>query len=354
VVESIREIIYKTPIKFFEADILSVDISKKEVVTDHGSKPYDMLVVALGATTNFFGTPGAEEYSLVLKDLGNAITLRNQVSERFEAASREKDPEVRKRLLSFVVVGGGATGVELAAELAALCKRTFHKYYRREFPDMHMDITLVQSAPELLPSFDLATRKQALASLAKKQVNVRLNTKVAEVKKDAVVLSSGESIPSSMTVWAAGVRPNSIATTGGEFQKDKAGRVMADATFAVHGAPGVYALGDMANVNNGTDRGYPMLAQVATMQAKHMGKNMALAIAGKPLMPFTFKAKGELVSLGQWEAAGTIGGINLYGRLAWFIWRTVYLFKFISNAKRVKIAVDWTMHLFVPRDVTRI
>ena len=354
VVESIREIIRKTPIRFFEATVASVDLSKKEAVTDHGSFSYDYLIVALGATTNFFDTKGAAEHALVLKDLQGAIKLRSTIIERFEAASRTTDPEKRREMLSFVIVGGGATGVELAAEISEFTKRTLHKYYRRQFSENCTRITLVQSAPELLPSFGPETRSRAHKSRIKKGVSVILSTKVNEVRKDAVVLAGGASVPAGTVVWTAGVRPNMLETAGGEFAKDSSSRIITDSAFRVKGAAHVYALGDIAHVENASERAYPMLAQVAVAEAKHLGKNIARTMHGKPELPFVFKAEGELVSLGQWEAAGTIGKLNLYGKLAWFIWRTVYLFKFISRSKKLKIAVDWTIHLFFPRDVTRI
>lgn len=353
VVESIREIIYKTPIQFLEASVFSVDLEKKEVVTDHGNKMYDKLVIAIGASTNFFNTPGAEKYAKVLKNLSDAIGIRDHIIERFESASRESDLEKRKKMLTFVIVGGGATGVEFAAELAEFSKHTLHKYYRRECPNTQANIILVHSGKELLGPFSPETRERAKKSLEKKGITLMLDTKVTDVEEDYITLGNEEKIDTKAVIWTAGVRPNSVHTNGGELPKDPSGRIMTNNDLSVVGIPHVYALGDVAHVPDADGKPYPMLAQIAVAQAKYLGKNIACSLNSEKFVPLEYSTKGSLVSLGQWEAAGTIGNVNLYGKFAWFIWRTVYLFKFISWSKKIKIAVDWTIHLFTSRDTTR-
>jgi NADH dehydrogenase len=286
VVESIREIVYRTPIRFFEASILSVDLAKKEVVTDQGSKPYDMLVVALGASTNYFGTEGAEEHVFVLKDLLNAINIRNHVIDRFEAASHETDSEKRKKILSFVVVGGGATGVEYAAELVEFAKRTLHRYYRRDFKKGECaTITLVHSGKVLLGQFSPATQARALKSLSKKGVKVLLNTKVEKVAADHVVLSGGERIETETVVWAAGVHPNQLAISGGEFPKGASGRILSDATLRVQGMLDVFAIGDNAHVLKGDGRGQAFGSECDAHYRSERVGTFCLQRNGKPCFP---------------------------------------------------------------------
>ena len=283
----------------------------------------------------------------------DAIRVRDQVIERFEAASREKDADKRKKMLSFVVVGGGATGVEYAAELAEFAERTLDIYYKNEFSGECATITLVHAGAELLGPFSPKTRAYALKSLEKSGVRVLLNTKVVEVDACGIVLGDGSRIESETVVWAAGVRPNMLPVTGGELSFDKGSRIMADPTLLVSGRTDVFVLGDAAHVEGADGKPYPMLAQIAVRQAKHLGRNVALSLARKDLEPFTYTEQGSLVSLGKWDAAGTVLGVDIRGPLAWFVWRTVYLFKFISKSKRMKIAMDWTVALFFPRDVTR-
>ena len=167
------------------------------------------------------------------------------------------------------------------------------------------------------------------------------------------MLSSGEILPADMVVWSAGVKANTVPVSNGTLPLDPSGRIMTRDTFVVDSHEDVYALGDIANVANTSGKGYPMLAQTAVLEADVLSDNIARRLADKPLRSFAFHGRGELVSLGQWEAAGTIFGIDIHGKFAWFVWRTVYLFKFISNSKKIKIAMDWTIQLFFPRDITR-
>lgn len=353
-VESIHQIVYKRKIKFLEGSVLSVDLAARTVQTDQGERSYDALVIAIGASTNFYDTPGASEHAFVLKDLSEAIAIRNHVITQFELASREKDPDVRKRMLSIVVVGGGATGTELAAELAEFSNHTLSKYYKCEFGALAAEVTLVQRGAELLPSFDEKVRSYAEKILKKKGVRILFDLKVKEVKKGSVALSNGAVIPSDTVVWTAGVKANTLLIKNAEFKKDASGRIITEPTLQVPGYPNVFALGDVAAVPGKAGTVYPMLAQIAVAEADMLGKNIARSLSGAKLEPFSYKLSGELVSLGQWEAAGTIFGIHLRGKLAWFIWRTVYLFKFISHSKKLKIAADWTVHIFFPRDVTKV
>ncbi len=178
-----------------------------------------------------------------------------------------------------------------------------------------------------------------------------MNTKVEEIRSDSVLLGDDTTIAAGTVVWTAGVAPNT-PVFGEPVALDKSGRIMVDAYFRVAAYANIFALGDVAHMEvDGTP--LPMLAQVAVAEGKHFGKNFTRLLHGEALVPFTYHSSGELVSLGQWEAVGNIGWLKLYGKLAWFIWRTVYLFKFISRSKKIKIIVDWTLHIFFPRDITR-
>ena len=353
IVESIREVIYKKNINFLEADVASIDVMKKEVVTNNGNVPYDILVVALGATTNFFGTPGAAEHTYVLKNLKDALTIRDRIIDIFEQASMEKDQAKRKQMLSFVVVGGGATGVEIITEIAELCTETLAKYYKGKIDCGDVTISLVNSGPELLSVFGAKTRAYALKILQKDGINVLLNTQVKEVTSTEVVFGNGARLGTNTVIWTAGVKPTPISTIGGEFQKDKGDRIITDTAFRVAGHEDIFAVGDVAHVDATSERGLPMLAQIAVQQGNLLGKNIARSLAGKSLENFSYHTKGEMVSLGRHKASGTVFGVHVYGRLAWFMWRTIYLFKFISNSKKFRIAFDWTMQLFSKRDISR-
>ncbi len=354
VVESIREIVYKKHIHFLEASVESINTEENVVHTSRGDMSYDALVVALGATTNYFNTKGAAENTLSLKDLGDAIRIRNRIIARFEEAASEKNKEKQKQLLSFVVVGGGATGVELAGEIAEFAGNMQKKYYSRECGMNTSRVTLIQAMPELLSAFEPASRAYALKILKRSGISVMLNTKVQEVTKEGVVLSDGTLLPSSTVIWTAGVQPNTVVATPGALPLHASGRIQVDTAFEVEGIKNIFSVGDGAAVLSRDGKPYPMLAQVAVRQGRLIGKNIKHFLRREPLEHFSYKLVGELVSLGRFKAVGTIFGVQVSGPIAWYIWRTVYLFKFISSAKRVKIAVDWTVNLFYPRDVTRV
>jgi NADH dehydrogenase len=352
VVESIRQLIYKSDAHLHVAEVLSVDCERQVVKTSITELPYDILVLAMGATTNFFNAPGAQEYSLVLKDLHDAIKLRTTFIEAFEKASEAKDQAERKKELSFAIVGGGPTGVELASEAADLFMDTFAKYYKNTIDCADVTLSLINLSPDVLSVFHPKLREKALRVLRKNGVTVMLNTGVKEVKSDGLVLTDGTILPVAHVIWTAGVKPNPPMFTHSVAQ-DKGGRVIVNSFLQIENCPNVFVLGDMASLAGPDGRPLPMLAQVAERQGLHTGRNIKRLVQGKPLMPFIYKSQGELASLGQWYAVADIWGVRFSGAFAWFLWRTIYLFKFLSGSKRFKIIVDWTVNIFYPHDITK-
>ena len=352
VVESIRQLIYKKEAHLHVADVIAIDCERHVVKTSLAEIPYDILVVAMGATTNFFNAPGAQENSLVLKDLHDAIKLRTTLIEAFEHASEIQDPIERHKALSFAIVGGGATGVELASELAELCADTFSRYYKGIIGPADVTLTLINQGPALLSIFDPILQEKATNVLRQKGVTVLLNTGVKEVRPDGLVLVDGSVLPTTHVIWTAGVKPNSPMFTH-DVALDKGGRVVVTPTLEVENCLGVFVLGDMASLMTESGRPLPMLAQVASRQGEHTGKNIKRLIQGQRLVPFVYTSEGELASLGRWHAVANIKGVKFSGPIAWFIWRTIYLFKFISTSKRIKIVIDWTVNIFYPRDITK-
>lgn len=352
VVESIRQIIYKSNDTLHVAEVLSVDCERHIVKTSISELPYDVLVVALGATTNFFNAPGAEEHSFVLKDLRDAITLRTALIESFEKSSEIKDPESRKSELTFAVVGGGATGVELVSEISELFTSTFSKYYHASIPCSDVTLYLINRGPEVLAPFHPKLRQNALKVLKRNGVKVLLDTAVKEVTDRGIILTDDTLLPVKHVIWTAGVKPNAPMFTH-LVDQDPGGRIIVNSTLQMDKYPDVFILGDMASMMGKDGKTLPMLAQIASQQGLHTGHNIRRLLKGKSLLPFSFTSQGELASLGQWNAVANIRGIRFSGPFAWFMWRTIYLFKFLSGSKRAKIVVDWTMNLFYPRDITK-
>ncbi len=352
VVESIRQIIYKTNDKLHVAEVLSIDCERHIVKTSIDELPYDVLVVALGATTNFFNAPGAEEHSMVLKDLHDAIKIRRMLIESFEKASEIKDEDARRKELSYAVIGGGPTGVELVTEIAELINDTFLKYYHGLIKCEDISLYLINRDAEVLMPFHKSLRKDALRIIKKSGVKVMLNTGVKEVRADSVVLLDDSVLEVSRVVWTAGVKPNAPMFTH-SVPLDNWGRILVNSDLQIEGCPDVFVVGDIASLAGAEGKPLPMLAQVAVKQGLHTGYNIRCLLKGKSLLHFKYESEGGLVSLGQWQASADIRGIRFSGPLAWFIWRTVYLFKFLSRSKRIKIVVDWTLNIFYPRDITK-
>jgi NADH dehydrogenase len=353
ITESLRKVIGCCLYDFYLATVESINLDKKEVITTLGPISYDYLVISLGAETNFYDVIGAKDYSFTLKSLEDAIRLKNHFITTLERSSKVKDESGLSKLLTFVVVGGGPTGVELAAEMADFLYGTFAKFYSQELISK-VRIILLQSGPELLPAFPPYFRQKSLEVLKRKEVEVRLNTSVVRVGKDSIVLSSGEELSTSGTIWVAGIQPASLRFQP-EPEKDNRGRLIVDQTLQLKGYPDVFVLGDLACFKDEkTDRCLPALAQVATKQAKVVAENIKCLVRGRPCQPFTYHHSGDLVSLGRWLAVGEISKFSFSGHFAWWLWRTVYLSKLISWPKKIKVAVDWTLNLFMPRDISQL
>lgn len=350
IVESIRQVIYKSHANLHVAEVLSIDADKQIVNTDTGILEYDILVIALGSTTNFYNTKGAEENSFTLKDLHGAVEMRANFIDAFENASLMKESSERKKELSFGVIGGGPTGVELVAETAELFLDTFSRYYEGKIFPSEVSLYLINRTSEILMPFNLSLRKSAIKTLKNKGIKVLINAGVKEMQKDIVILDDDTVLPIKHIVWTAGVKPNTLNFRE-QIILDKSDRILTNEFLQIAEFPNIFAIGDVASIINNT---LPMLAQVAVKQGTHTAENIKRFIYNKKLLPFSYKSNGELVSLGQWNGIANIKGIKLSGPVAWFLWRTVYLFKFISGSKKLKIAMDWTVNAFYPRDITKI
>jgi len=352
VTEPIREIFDGTGVRFIEANVSSINPADKTLKVDSETISYDYLVLSAGATTNFYGVRGAEQYSYTLKNVADALHIRRAIITACERASRIEDPAMRKQLLSCVVIGGGPSGVELAAELMEFMRGTLAQYFRKtEIRKEDMSVTILASSSKLLPQFPKSISNIARKKMIKLGIRVHTNTKVTEIDKKNITLENGKVVSSEHIIWVAGVTPLNIKLAGGELDVGK--RFVVDPYLRLTTHKDIFALGDIAcSISQKAECRLPMLAQVAAQQARTVAINLRKSIENRKLQKFVYREKGILISLGQWSAAGEIFGITMSGPLMWLLWRTVYLFNFHSWRKRLKIVVEWTVGIFQPRDIS--
>lgn len=355
VTEPIRHIFASTGVMFHQGTVESIDSKNHELVVDGKKVSYDYAVVATGAVTNFYGITGAEKHSLVLKNLSDAIEIRERIIDAFEDTSCVENKEGRKKDLAFVVVGGGATGVEMVAEMAEFIHALYEKYFEgvSTIKKEEISIHLVNTAPDVLAMLDPVLRAKALRHLSRLGVSLHMNTSVAEVTADKVVFADGASIDTRFVFWAGGITPTAPACVSFDPVR-MGGKFAVDTFLRMKGEAGVFVIGDTACVDTPDGKGYPALAQIAVQQAEVVAHNIVASITQKPLKAFSYTVRGTMISLGQWYAVGQIFGMKLSGKFIWWLWRTVYLFNFHSWTKRFKIAFEWTEALFSPRDITKL
>ena len=312
--------------------------------------PYDHLVLALGSEPNFFGLPGLEEHAFTLKTLDDATRLRNRVLSSLELADAEPDPEERRRLLTFVVAGGGFAGTETIAELVDLV-RSAQRYY----PDVdrsEIRFALVHSGDRILPELSAELGAYARAKLEARGIEFLLGVRVAGATDAAVQLNDGREVPTRTLVWTAGNQPNPRLMEL-DCERTPGGQVIVDGTLRVGGLDGVWAVGDCAQVPDPDAEGrfYPPTAQHALREGKATAENIAAVLRGEEPRQFRFQAIGSLVALGRRTAAAEIRGRQFSGLLAWMMWRSVYISKLPGLEKKVRVALDWGIELFFPRDI---
>ncbi|MEX0910215.1 MAG: NAD(P)/FAD-dependent oxidoreductase [Candidatus Paceibacterota bacterium] len=342
--EPIREILRGTNIEFIQTTVTNIDKDTQQVSTTTGHLNYDYLVIATGSKTNFYHIDDTTVFEL--KNLRQAVNLKNHLIDKIELSTSTKNLEEKNKLTTFVIVGGGATGVELAAELAGFtCQTMIKKYYHPTSSKLgQIKIYLINSNHTLLPHLNSKIQTIATKTLIKKGIILKLGTKVEDCTNNQVTLSSGEKISTNTIIWTAGVLPHHPNTDTGH-KRIEVNDFLQDLNHL-----NVFALGDVAGQENRA----PMLAQVATKQGAVVAKNIEALINDKKLTSFKFKSQGTLLSLGTWNAVGEIGGFVISGRFTWWLWRTIYLFKFMSWRKRFRIMAEWTVNLFFPRDITKI
>lgn len=351
IAQPIRGLAETRRFRFVQATVMHIDLERRRVATDGGVCSYDYLVIALGSTTNYFETPGVAENSFALKTLRDAVLLREHVITLFERAARTLDPATRRALLTFVVAGGGPSGVEYIGELADLVHETMRPQYPEIVPG-EVRLVMVQSPPRLLPAVDERLAQVALRDLRERGVEVRLSTRLTSAGPGWVRLGADETIPTHTLVWTAGVKANDVVAAL-PVEHDRAGRLLVDRNLALPGYPSVYVVGDAAHfVDDRSGQPMPMLAQIAARQGTRVAANIVNQMQGRPPEPFEFHYLGNLTSLGSRSAVVDILGLRMHGRFASFVWRMLYVGKLIGFRTKVRVTTDWLINRFFGRDTS--
>ncbi len=354
IVNPIRKMLRR--VNFFHAEVEAIDLHSKIVRVAHSENrhvhdlPYDYLVIALGCTTNFFHLPGLEETAFTMKSLGDAIRVRNHIIDGLEAADFECAAGDRDQLLTVVVAGGGFSGVETIAGINDFLRDATRLY--SHLSEDRIRLVLVHPGAFILPELGESLGRYTQKRLVERGVEVRVNTRVTAVRDGVVELNDGAQIPTRTLIWTAGTAAHPLCADL-PCATDK-GRVKVNEFLEVEGWPGVYSLGDCANVPDpATGKPYPPTAQHAIRQGKVLAGNIAAAIDGSEKHPFRFKTLGLLAAIGRRVGVANILGIKFSGVIAWFLWRTIYLMKLPGFEKKVRVAIDWTLDVLFTKDIVQ-
>ncbi len=335
----IRSILHRYPrIRVLMADVRGVDVAARTVTLEDGALPYDHLIVAAGARHSYFGHAEWEGVAPGLKSLDDALEIRRRILFAFEAAEREKDPARRDAWLTFVVVGGGATGAELAGSIAEIARHTVAKDFRNIDPTKAR-VLLLEAGPRVLPTFDPGLSERAAHSLGRLGVEVRTGTAVTGVTEDAVQLGA-ETVPTRTTLWAAGVAASPLGKSLGA-PLDRSGRVVVEPDLTIPGHPEVSVIGDLASFAHGMARPVPGVAPAAMQMGKHAGQNILRAVKGQPRQPFRYKDRGSMATIGRAAGIAEVFGLKLSGYLGWLAWLFLHLVFLIGFKNRLVVLIQW-------------
>jgi NADH dehydrogenase len=337
-------------LEFLMAEVTGVDLEGKLLHTSGGDLHYDDLVLAVGGATTYFGMESVAQNAFGLKALQDATSIRNHLLRQFEQANQATDPAARRARLTFVVAGGGPTGVESSGAISELVRMVLAK----DYPAIRAEETrviLLEAADRLLLSMPEELSQATSRALAKKGVEVRLGTAVAGFDGQAVSLKNDEVIPAHTLIWAAGVRASSLLDPL-DLPKGKQGRVKVLPTLQTPARPEVFVIGDAAYLEDASGQPLPMVAQVAMQQASLAAANILRALKGEDLQPFHYNDLGSLATIGKGQAVAQIGRFKFKGLLAWWVWLAVHIMQLIGFRNRLVVLINWAWdYLFYDRAV---
>ncbi len=331
-------------LEFRMTEVSEVDFAARRLETATGPVGYDFLILAVGGRTSWFGLDGVAAHGFGLKDIPDAIAIRNHTLRCFELAVQEPSPDVRRAMLSFAVVGGGPTGVEVAGILSELIRLVLAK----DLPQLDVKdvrVILLEATDRLLPGMPEPLQESTAEILWRKHVEVRFGARVVDYDGEKVHLQGGEIIPSRTLIWAAGVRAAELVERLG-LPQGALGRLPVEPTLQVKGHPEVFAIGDAALLEDGGSP-LPMMAPVAMQQGKLAAANVLRACRGEPPVPFRYRNPGQLATIGRNAAVAHIRGFSFRGFPAWVVWLVVHLVQLIGFRNRLVVLISWAWDYFL-------
>lgn len=325
-------------------EVVDVDTAARAVVLADGRRVrYDFLIVATGATHHYFGHPEWEAFAPGLKTIEDATTLRRRFLLAFEAAELETDAEARRALLTFVVIGAGPTGVEMAGAMAEAARKTLADDFRH-FDPTQARVILVEGGPRVLAAYDEALSAEAERALRDLGVEVRTGSVVTGVEADAVWIGE-ERIPTRHVVWAAGVTASPLGAKLGA-PTDRVGRVRVEPDLSLPGRPEVFVVGDLAAFPAPDGGLLPGIAPVAMQQGRAAARNLVRTLRGEPREPFRYRDKGSMATIGRWRAVAQLGGARFSGAVAWLLWLFIHILYLSGFRNRLVVFTEWAWSFF--------
>jgi len=328
------------------AEAIGIDVSNRRVVLSDGELSYDTLIVAAGVRHHYFGRDDWEELAPGLKTIEDATEMRRRVLLAFEAAEREGDPEKLRGWLTFVIVGGGPTGVELAGAVGEIARHTLTRDFRAINP-ADARIVLVEGLDRVLPPYPPTLSARAEAALNRLGVTVRTGAMVTDIEADAVTIRCGEQrerIPTRTVLWAAGVQASELgrvlaAATG--VPLDRAGRVVVEPDLSVTGNPEIFVIGDLAHFSHQAGTPLPGVAPVAMQQGRYVATLTMRRLRGETMPPFRYRDYGSMATIGRAEAVADLGWVRFSGFLAWLAWLFIHLIHLVQFQNRLLVLIQW-------------
>ncbi len=345
VAEPLRNMLAKyRNITVFKGAVENVDTQRKTVQTDFGELSYDYLILACGVKHHYFGNEQWEEHAPGLKIIAQATEIRRRVMEAYEAAERTTDSVERKKHLTFVIVGGGPTGVELAGSIGEMSRFTLSKYYKHIDPKLTR-IFIVEAAPRILGSFSPVLASKATRALEKLGVQVWTSSMVTNVDANGVQIGN-ERIEAATVLWAAGVRAVGLGRKM-DVEIDSSGRIIVAEDLSIPDHPEIFVGGDQAHFAHHTDQPLPGMAPVALQQGRSIGKNILNELRGRPRKPFRYREKGQMATIGRNKAIVEIGNLKFFGSFAWLTWLLVHIYYLTTFKHRVFVLLQWGWSYFM-------